>query len=431
MIHLLKTETECIEYIHSLKKFGKKAGLDNIRYLMKKLNNVQNNLKFIHIAGTNGKGSVSGMITNVLINHGYKVGLYTSPYIEFFNERIQINFLNIPAEKLVYYTNVIKDIIDADESFNPIEFEVITAIGFMYFNDEKCDFVVLETGLGGRFDATNIIENPIASVLCAIGLDHTEILGDTIDKIAFEKCGIIKEGKPVTVYPKMENDAYKVIIGECAKKGSTLYKAGCDIEIVSSDFVSGKFKYMNTVFELNSSGIYQIYNAVLAIDTLCVLYKNGHIQLNDKALFDGIKSFKLKCRYELIRTKADKSLIVDGAHNIHGIEAFFSSTENYFAHKNKVIVYGMLNDKNYINCVKKISQIKNAHIIVCDVPSYRQTSAEDIYSELKKYAKSCEYISDYKLAVDKALDMQNENTQALVCGSLYLGGAVRRYVLEK
>lgn len=428
---MLKTETECIEYIHSLKKFGKKAGLENIRYLMNKLNNVQNNLKFIHIAGTNGKGSVSGMITNVLINHGYKVGLYTSPYIEFFNERIQINNVNIPADKLVYYTNIIKGIIDADNGFNPIEFEVITAIGFMYFNDEKCDFVVLETGLGGRFDATNIIKNPIVSVLCAIGLDHTEILGDTIDKIAFEKCGIIKAGCPVTAYPLMDEGAYSVIIDECAKKCAPLYKTHCKAEILPSDFMLSKFKYNNINFELNALGVYQIYNAHLAIDTITVLHKYGHIQLNNNALYEGIKAFRLKCRYEFLNAKNNKGLIVDGAHNIHGIDAFVKSTQKYFADKNKVIVFGMLNDKNYISCVKQIAKINNSHIIVCDVPNYRQTSAEDIYEELKKHTTGCEYIADYKLAVDKALDMQNKNTQALVCGSLYLGGAVRRYVKEE
>ncbi len=426
MIHLLKTEKECIEYIHSLKKFGKKAGLDNIRYLMDKLGNVQDHLKCIHVAGTNGKGSVSGMITNVLINHGYKVGLNTSPYIEFFNERIQINNKNIPPDKLVYYTNKIKNIIDADHSFNPIEFEVITAIGFVYFYDEKCDFVVLETGLGGRFDATNIIKKPIVSVICAIGLDHTEILGDTTEKIAYEKCGIIKDGCPVAVYPKMESGALEVIKKSCKDKKSKLFKTDRIPQILSSQFNMQRFIYNYTEYTLNVSGKYQVYNAALAIDALNAL----NINLSQGSIISGIADFRLKCRYEVLKTASGKKIIIDGAHNIHGIDAFCKSTEQYFLDKSKVIVYGMLNDKNYKNCAQKISALKNAHIIVCDVPSYRQTSAEDIFDEIKKHAASCEYISDYKSAVDKALKMQNENTVSLVCGSLYLGGAVRGYVLD-
>ena len=181
---MLSTEAKCIEYIHSLSKFGKKAGLSNTLKILESLGNPHKKLKFIHIAGTNGKGSTSNMINNILISHNYKVGYYTSPYIEFFNERISINNTPIPPEHLVEYTNRVANALG---SVTPIEFEFITVMAMLYFYEQNCDVVVLEVGLGGRFDSTNVIDTPLCSVICPIGFDHTAILGNSLEEIAFEK----------------------------------------------------------------------------------------------------------------------------------------------------------------------------------------------------------------------------------------------------
>ena len=193
---MFTTAEQCIAYIHSLSRFGKKAGLDNITALCSTLGNPQNSLKFVHVAGTNGKGSVCAMLTSIL-SKKYKVGCYISPYIEIFNERIQICGVPISDEDLVEYANRVKSACDSIENFRPIEFEFITAMGFLYFLEKGCDVVVLEVGLGGRFDATNIISSPLLCVISTIGLDHMNILGDTVEKIAFEKSGIIKKLSPV------------------------------------------------------------------------------------------------------------------------------------------------------------------------------------------------------------------------------------------
>ena len=204
---MLKTEKECIDFIHSAGRFGKKAGLCNIKALLDILGNPHRDLKCIHIAGTNGKGSVSCMLANILTAGGFKVGMNTSPYIERFNERLKINGEDIPAQKLVYYTNLVAEAIEKLNDVHPIEFEIITAIGFLYFRDEKCDYAVIECGLGGLYDCTNVIENPVLTVITQIGIDHTEILGDTIEQIAFQKAGIIKRSCPVAVWKLLEKPA--------------------------------------------------------------------------------------------------------------------------------------------------------------------------------------------------------------------------------
>ena len=212
---MFTTQEQCIAYIHSLSRFGKKAGLDNITALCTALGNPQRKLRFVHVAGTNGKGSVCAMLTGIL-SKKYKVGCYISPYIEFFNERIQICGEPISAGDLITYTNAVKKACDSIPEFHPIEFEFITAMGFLYFAHKKCDIVVLETGLGGRFDATNIIADPLLCVICAIGLDHMNILGDTIEKIAYEKAGIIKNNTPVAVHPGISGGVLEVIRKRCA-----------------------------------------------------------------------------------------------------------------------------------------------------------------------------------------------------------------------
>ena len=212
---------EAIDFIHSTYKFGSKLGLSNIAKLTELLGNPQDSYKIIHIAGTNGKGSTSNMIHDVLMAAGYKTGLFISPYLEEFTERIQINKVYIDKESLARITSLVKEKIEImlkEGSNHPTEFEVVTAIGFKYFQEQKIDFLVLEVGLGGRFDATNVVSNTLVSVITSISYDHMEYLGDTLEKIAFEKAGIIKENSIVVIYPQEANIVNTIIDIAKAKK---------------------------------------------------------------------------------------------------------------------------------------------------------------------------------------------------------------------
>lgn len=419
----LITQKECIEYIHSLSRFGKKAGLNNITVLCNYLGNPQDKLKFVHVAGTNGKGSVCAMITNIF-KRKYKVGTYVSPYIEQFNERIQINGENINETDLIKYTNIVKNAVEALK-ITPIEFEFITAMGFLYFLDKGCDFVVLEVGLGGRFDATNIIKTPIINVITAIGLDHTAILGDTIEKIAFEKAGIIKPNTPVAVYKKQLPDAVKVIEDKCKSVNAKfINNDGISAKNINCTLKGTTFDYKGENYALNCLiGEYQVDNAITAIDAANEISKVFPVTLND--IKDGLKTVKWKCRFEVFK-KNDTTVIIDGAHNSHGIDGLINSIKKLVTNKKITFVFGMLNEKDYKESIQKICSL-DANIIVTDVPSIRQTDAKEIFECVKKHNTNAKYIDNPQKATEYAI---NNTKDGVVCifGSLYLCGEVRGYI---
>ncbi|MDI3309817.1 MAG: Mur ligase family protein [Thermoanaerobacterium sp.] len=288
--------SDAIEYIHNTNKFGIKLGLENIRCLLERMGNPQKNLKFIHVAGTNGKGSTCAFINSILIDAGFKVGLYTSPYLEEFEERMRINNKNIPKNKLADYVEYIKDVVDKmldDGYHHPTEFELITAIAFKYFYDENVDFVVLEVGLGGRFDATNVIDNSLVSVISTIDYDHMDKLGDTLAKIAYEKAGIIKEnGTVVSFYQK--DEALQVIERVASLKDASLSVLNIsDIEIVESNSDYQIFNYKNYKnLKIRIIGKHQIYNASLALMAVEKLKDHG-INITEEAI-DGPCRFLLQ-----------------------------------------------------------------------------------------------------------------------------------------
>ena len=417
---MLRTENECIEYIHSLKKFGKKAGLSNTQRLCEALGNPQDKLKVVHIAGTNGKGSVSAMTCNVL-SKKYKVGLYTSPYIEFFNERIQINGEPIDAADLVEYTNKVKDACDSLENFHPIEFEFITAMGFLYFLHKNCDIVILETGLGGRFDATNVVKNPVACAITSIGLDHTAILGDTIEKIAFEKAGIIKKGVPVFVCNDIDMKALSVIENVASEQKSPLFVTDKAENIKCS--VSGTdFSYTGNNYHTSLVGHHQAKNACLALSLVNHIKDTFPVSLDD--VKKGLSETLWKCRFEILSGNGH-FFVLDGAHNSHGIDAFLNCVNSVLNDKRKIFVFAMLNEKDYEESIRKISCVAD-DIIVTSVPSIRQTDAESIYECVKKYFPKAQYVIDCEKALSLAANSANGDA-VCIFGSLYLAGYLRKY----
>lgn len=251
---------ETLSYIHSLNKFGSVLGLERITKLLDKLGNPEKELKFIHVAGTNGKGSTCTMLSSVYIDAGLKTGLYTSPYVIDFRERIQVNGKFIEKECLTVLSDKIKE-----TGVVVTEFEFITALAFLYFKEQKCDIVILEVGMGGRFDATNAIENPLCSVITRIDLDHTDYLGDTIEKIAFEKCGIIKKGSPTISYPIQEYGSLTTIQNRSEK---LIVPDINSLRILSSDINGNRFIYKDTEYYTRLVGKHQIYNALTVIETV-------------------------------------------------------------------------------------------------------------------------------------------------------------------
>ena len=416
-----KTEKECIDFIHSLSKFGKKAGLSNTNLILERLGNPHKKLKFIHVAGTNGKGSTSNMINNILISHKYKVGYYTSPYIEIFNERICINNRLISSDELVEYTNRVADVLGG---ITPIEFEFITAMAMLYFYEKECDVVVLEVGLGGRFDATNVIDTPLCNVITPISLDHTAVLGEEIEEIAFEKAGTIKQNSIVVIAPDMDKACVAVISNKCAETSSKLIIPQKNAEDICYGKKYTRFTYDGLNIELSLKGKYQVNNAITAIEASKVL--SPILGITDEDIKNGLKNSTWKCRFEIFDTAP--TVVLDGAHNSHGIKALMESIDLYFKSKNKIFVFSMLNEKDYKKSIEQILG-RSDYIIATSVPSLRQTNAEVIYEEIKKYTDDVTFISDPEKALKAAIERaKNDDGTIFVFGSLYLSGMLRKYV---
>lgn len=420
----MKSEKDCIEYIHSLSRFGAKSGLDNITKICAALGNPQDKLNFIHVAGTNGKGSVCAMLASVL-SRRCRVGLYTSPFIEVFNERISINGENISAPDLVKYTAAVRTACESAD-VHPIEFEFITAMGFLYFADKGCDAVVLETGLGGRLDSTNIIKNPLVTVITAIGYDHTAILGDTIEKIAFEKGGIIKSGAPTVIYGDMDPAARGVIADICAQRGSKLTECADVTDIVTS-LDGTSFTLGGRRLQTSLCGAHQAYNAALAVTALeCI---NRELPVDETDISDGLMNTKWKCRFEVIKGE-NAAIILDGAHNAHGMGAFCAAAESILGDVPKTVVLGMLGEKDCAESVRRLCKLSNVDFIVTSVPSTRATDCGGLAAELRANGARVACDEDCFAAVRAAVDSAPCGGVVCVVGSLYLVGAVREQCMK-
>lgn len=380
---------ETLKYINSIPKFSKILGNDDLKKLLFRLGNPQDSLSFIHVAGTNGKGSVCAMTASILRAAGYKVGLYTSPFIEIFNERIQINGQNIPDAALGKVATIVKCEIEA-LGIEISAFAQITAMAFLYFAEEKCDFVVLETGLGGRLDATNVIKAPKVCAITRIGLDHTEYLGDTIEKIAAEKCGIIKAGTPVVTCNSQDGSAMSAIRAACDEKGAQLF--------VTEEY-SGKLSLL---------GDYQKSNAAIAEKIAQIL------GISEAHIARGLAGTKWIARFEFLRD----NLILDGGHNPDGVRALIKSLRKLG--KKVIFVVAMMQDKDVKEAAAEISLFAK-RVITTEVTLPRCISAE----ALAEYFPGAQIEKDSALAVEKALSSCEKDEIVCVCGSLYLAGEIR------
>jgi len=421
---------QALEYIHGTYMFGIKLGLDNITLLLKYLGDPHKNLKYVHIAGTNGKGSTSHMISNALTKSGYKTGLYISPYLEEFTERIQIDGNQIPKERLAKVTSKVKSAVDqmlAEGHPSPSEFELVTAIGFEYFSNENVDIVVLEVGMGGRFDATNVIPTPVVSVITSIGMDHTQYLGDTLEKIAFEKAGIIKDNSTVVLYPQGD-EVVKVVKERVDKTGSCLILPNAsDISLQSAD-LNGQFIiytkensiFSNLEFKLSLLGDHQVTNSLTALTALEILAEKGYAVSKD-AIRKSMSSIVFPGRFE--RITESPLTIIDGAHNLNGFEALTKTLTRYLNKKINVVI-GILGDKDYGPMLKEIAPFTKKFFTVTPV-NPRALPAHELAEYIKvNLNMSAEELESIDSAAALALNSDSQEAYLFV-GSLYMIGEAR------
>ena len=416
---------EALDFIHSVSWKGSKPGLERTAELLGKINNPQNKLKFIHVAGTNGKGSFCSMLESILRSAGYRVGLYTSPFVERFNERMKVNGADIDDETLASITGYVKPFAESMRD-SPTEFELITAIALEYFKRENCDYVVFECGMGGRLDSTNVIETPVLSVITGISLDHTAYLGDTVGKIAAEKAGIIKKGIPC-LWCGNDSEAYRVISKRASELGSELYTVGRDELTVKKEdldgtcFDYGRYKDL----KIPLLGTYQVTNALNVISAVEILRGRG-IEISDFALYGGLSEAKWKARFEIICR--DPIVIFDGGHNPEGVDSAVESVRKYFGGDKLNVVTGVLADKDYGYIAKKISEI--AERVYCLTPGNpRALSATDYAAVFNGLGVSAQGYDGIGAAVYAAMSDAAERKKNVICiGSLYIYADVKKAV---
>lgn len=423
------TYQKALEYIHGTHKFGVKLGLQNIKKLLELMGDPHKSLRFVHIAGTNGKGSVASYIRHVLIRSGYRTGFFISPYIERFTERIQVNHNEISEAELAQITERVKEKIDImlKEGYShPTEFEIVTAIGFEYFKKTSCDLVVLEVGLGGRYDSTNIIDAPEVSIITKISYDHTAILGDTLSKIAYEKAGIIKKGTQVVSYHQGE-EAQKVIQQVCEQEMVQYTVADFHkVKIIKQSIEGQAFLYKGIHYEISLLGDFQIANAVVAIEAMNKLLKRGyHIKLSD--IIEGLRNTRWGGRIEVLNSKP--TFIIDAAHNPDGMKALTDTLKKLFPNKKISFIFGVSKDKAYKEMIEMMLPIaKDFYVVAAD--SERALTVNELTNFLSGYCKSVYSNGTIKSTVKKVLDISTENDVICAAGSLYFIGEIRTLILK-
>ena len=418
---------EALTYIHTNFWKGSKPGLSRTKELLGKMGDPQDALRFIHVAGTNGKGSFCAMLSSILIEAGFKVGTYTSPYIVRFNERMKINGADIPDDTLAELTDYVRPFAESMAE-KPTEFELITAVGMEYFKREKCDLVVLECGMGGRLDSTNIIRTPLLSVITGISLEHTAYLGNTVEAIAGEKAGIIKPGIPVLFCGK--DPAAERVIREKAREQGSPYHAA-----VREGLTVHKMDLSGTAFSWNGwdgieiplLGTYQTENAVNVLTAVSLL-REGGISIPDEAVFAGMKKVRWPARFEKV---SDSPLVIcDGGHNPEGVDVASESVKRYFGSQKLLIVTGVMADKDHRRMTARLAEVASqAFCLTPDNP--RALDAADLAAEfIEAGVPAAGYPSPLEALRAAVKETKAEDRPILCVGSLYMYKEVREALEE-
>ena len=434
------TYQEAIETIDSLLVFGSQPGLERVRELVERLGSPHRRLRFIHVAGTNGKGSVCADLSSILQSAGYKTGLFISPYVLEFRERFQINGTMIPEETLAGLVAEVYPVVQAmkDEGKIITEFEMVLAVALQWYAQEQCDVVVLETGLGGRFDATNIIDTPLASVIMSISLDHTAILGDTVEQIAFEKCGIIKEGGTTVLYGDQPEGVLAVVRQAAEERHNRLVVAEPSaVRLLSAGLDGSVFAFCadsvteggERVYTTPLIGQHQLYNAAAALYTVGVLRDKG-LTIPEEAVRQGLARTQFPARLE--RLGEVPTVLLDGAHNPGGASALAAAIREHLADTRIIAVIGMLADKDVSTVLSQLVPLF-AGVITVTPPNPRAMTAADLAEQIAVYGVPVQAEEDYTAAFREAQRQAaafDAPTAIVVCGSLYLASAMRPVILS-
>lgn len=428
------TTQQAIEAMHALPRMGQGApGLARMQNLCDHLGNPEKELQCIHIAGTNGKGSLAAMTSSILTAAGYKTGLTISPYVVDFRERFQIDGEMIPPRTLANLTEKVLDAIDAIEAEGgekPVEFEAVTALAFLWFAREKCDLVVLETGLGGRCDATNVVPHKLVAAITKIGYDHMEVLGDTLDKIAAEKAGIIKEGTVVVNYPDQPAEAMGPILTAAAEAHTSITTPDKDdLTLLRGKRLENRIDYGGYRAALGLPGTHQANHAAMAVEIALALWREFGYNISDDAILQGLADARMPARIEVLRRHP--LLLLDGCHNPDGAKMLAATLTRADFEENLVGVLGVLADKDYKDMLSDLAPcFAKVYTVTPNCP--RALSAEELQKEARFHtdAEAADSVAD---AIRKAVDYADENNLAgvVVCGSLYLAAEARPLLLKE
>ena len=425
-----------LDFIYSRRKFQKSSGHERIKRLLQLMGDPQKYMRFVHVTGTNGKGSVSTALSFILRDAGYNTGLFTSPFVVSFCERVQVNGEFITEKAVARITSELKEKITLmeKEGLYPTVFEVTTALAMVYFYEMSCDVVVLEAGIGGGKDSTSVIDKPVLSVITSVSLDHCEVLGDTVTEITKEKCGIIKGGAPVVSYPfesgelpftAQHSEAVCVIKDQCEKKGSKLFTADTEkVTLIKSDFEGNEFIYDGLHLKTKMCGGFQVGNILTACECARVLSKSGFI-IEDSNIEKGIFDFFIAGRMECV--SSEPAVILDGGHNegaMLEISKMISSNK-----KGKTVgLCAFMKDKDYEKSLSIIAPCFDEMVFTC-ADALRGEEASKLREKALPYCKNIHCESDEAVAFQKAKDLAGKDGTVFVCGSFYLTSDIRKYLI--
>jgi dihydrofolate synthase / folylpolyglutamate synthase len=413
----------CIEYLFNLERVGIKYDLINIKKILEHLNNPEKNYKLIHIAGTNGKGSVASIINSVFIESGLKTGLYTSPHINDFRERILVSGKLISKKYIIDFTNRLYDLF---ENIKPSFFEATTAMAFEFFSNQKVEYAVIESGLGGRLDSTNVL-NPELSVITGISIDHTEYLGDTIESIANEKAGIIKKNIPCVI-GRMENLAKKIIEKKCKEKNSELFFAeelwkvsiekscenSMDLNVSEINFRKNEIRIKYPLI-----GKYQLHNIKIAASALDLLGKLHGLSFSEENIKNGFKNVIVNSKFfgRFQKVSDNPKIIIDVSHNVQGIKNIKENLK-YFRFKKLYIIFGMMKDKEYAKCLNELEKL-NATVILTK-PGYKRAEEPEVLFKSVRRKEKFLIAENIVTAYRNVTKIAGKSDLILITGSFFL-----------
>lgn len=415
------TYEEVLEKITATKKFGIKPGLLRIKRLLNLLGNPQTKLKFIHVAGTNGKGSVCKMLSMVFSEASYKTGIFISPYVIDFRERFQINNEMISKNELVEIFEEIKPYLQQFDSMGDsiTEFELITALAFLWFYKKKCDIVVLETGLGGRLDATNVIDSAVMSVITSISLDHTNILGNTVEEIALEKAGILKNNSQLVLYSQEEKSTQNIITNAAKALNCKVIEAKIDDFTVLKEEISGtKFIYKNEEYFLTLCGSHQLKNASVVFK---VIENLKDFKINNEHIKSAFKKIKFPARFDILSKQP--MIIVDGAHNPDSMAKLRDNIAKFLNGKKIIGIVAMFKDKDVESSVKLVAPLLS-ELVVTKINNPRTLAVKDLFNTTVSLCSNVYTAENSNLALNLALSLYDSDSVILVFGSLYLASEI-------